>query len=104
MANGSISSNQSGKGEIRRAIIEADLVDWLLLQPVKLLCVDPVGGCLLSWASTLAERTYEKIHYLCNDCLLRDDRCFDRRSGQGRDDGEGKSGLAGLQRQEERRF
>ena len=27
LANGSMSSNQSGEGEIRRAIIEADLVD-----------------------------------------------------------------------------
>jgi type I restriction enzyme M protein len=29
LANGSMSSNQSGEGEIRKAIIEADLVDCM---------------------------------------------------------------------------
>ncbi len=28
LANGSMSSNQSGEGDIRRALIEADLVDY----------------------------------------------------------------------------
>ena len=30
LANGSMSSNQSGEGEIRRALIEADLVDCMV--------------------------------------------------------------------------
>jgi type I restriction enzyme M protein len=30
LANGSLSSQQSGEGEIRRAIIEADRVDWIV--------------------------------------------------------------------------
>ena len=30
LANGSMSSNQSGEGDIRRALIEADLVDTAL--------------------------------------------------------------------------
>jgi type I restriction enzyme M protein len=33
LANGSMSSNQSGEGEIRRALIEADLVDCMESQP-----------------------------------------------------------------------
>ncbi len=33
LANGSMSSNQSGEGEIRRAIIEADLVDCMVALP-----------------------------------------------------------------------
>ena len=34
LANGSLSSNQGGKGEIRKKIIEADLVDCIVaLQP-----------------------------------------------------------------------
>ncbi len=53
----------------------------------RFLCVDGVGGCLLGCVSTLTERTYEKIHYLCNDRLVRDDRCFDRRAGQVYSDG-----------------
>jgi len=33
LGNGSVSSNQSGEGEIRKAIIEADLVDCMVVLP-----------------------------------------------------------------------
>jgi len=33
LANGSMSSNQSGEGDIRRALIEADLVDCIVAPP-----------------------------------------------------------------------
>ena len=33
LANGSMSSNQSGEGEIRRSLIEADLVDSMVALP-----------------------------------------------------------------------
>jgi type I restriction enzyme M protein len=36
LANGSMSSNQSGEGDIRRALIEADLVDCMVALPQKL--------------------------------------------------------------------
>ena len=36
LANGSMSSNQSGEGDIRRAIIEADLVDCMVALPGQL--------------------------------------------------------------------
>ena len=36
MANGSLSSNTSGEGEIRKAIIEADLVDCIVALPTQL--------------------------------------------------------------------
>ena len=36
LANGSMSSNQSGEGEIRRAIVEADLVDCMIAMPGQL--------------------------------------------------------------------
>src|SRR5207247_11284460 len=36
LANGSMSSNQSGEGEIRRKIIEADLVDCMVALPGQL--------------------------------------------------------------------
>ena len=36
MANGSLSSNQSGEGEIRKAIVEADLVDCIIALPGQL--------------------------------------------------------------------
>ena len=34
LANGSMSSNQSGEGTIRQALIEADLVDCIVALPV----------------------------------------------------------------------
>ncbi len=37
MANGSLSSNTSGEGDIRKAIIEADLVDCIVALPTQLL-------------------------------------------------------------------
>jgi type I restriction enzyme M protein len=37
LANGSMSSNQSGEGDIRKAIIEADLVDCMVALPGQLL-------------------------------------------------------------------
>jgi type I restriction enzyme M protein len=36
MANGSLSSNTSGEGEIRRKIVEADLVDCIVVLPAQL--------------------------------------------------------------------
>ncbi len=36
LANGSMSSNQSGEGEIRKALIEADLVDCMVAMPGQL--------------------------------------------------------------------
>src|SRR2546422_7764459 len=36
LANGSMSSNQSGEGEIRKAIIDADLVDSMITLPGQL--------------------------------------------------------------------
>ena len=33
LANGSMSSNQSGEGDIRRALIDADLVDCMVALP-----------------------------------------------------------------------
>ena len=41
LANGSMSSNQSGEGEIRKAIVENDLVDCMVALPSQLfyMCV-----------------------------------------------------------------
>ena len=36
LANGSMSSSQSGEGDIRRALIEADLVDCMVALPGQL--------------------------------------------------------------------
>src|SRR5579872_2161853 len=46
LANGSMSSNQSGEGEIRKAMIEADLVDCMIALPGQLFYTTPIPVCL----------------------------------------------------------
>jgi len=46
LANGSMSSNQSGEGEIRKAIIEADLVDCMVALPGQLFYSTGIPVCL----------------------------------------------------------
>lgn len=46
LANGSMSSNTGGEGEIRRAIIEADLVDCIVALPAQLFYSTPIPACL----------------------------------------------------------
>ncbi len=46
LANGSMSSNQSGEGEIRKNIIEADLVDCMIALPGQLFYSTPIPACL----------------------------------------------------------
>ncbi|MEW5825256.1 MAG: N-6 DNA methylase [Candidatus Bipolaricaulota bacterium] len=46
LANGSMSSNQSGEGEIRRAMIEADLVDCMVALPGQLFFSTQIPVCL----------------------------------------------------------
>ena len=46
LANGSMSSNQSGEGEIRKAIIEAGLVDCMVALPGQLFYATQIPVCL----------------------------------------------------------
>lgn len=46
LANGSMSSNQSGEGEIRKNIIEADLVDCMIALPPQLFYGSQIPACL----------------------------------------------------------
>ena len=46
LANGSMSSNQSGEGEIRKAIVEADLVDCMIALPGQLFYTTQIPACL----------------------------------------------------------
>ena len=46
VANGSMSSNQSGEGDIRRALIEADLVDCMVALPGQLFYSTQIPVCL----------------------------------------------------------
>ena len=46
LANGSMSSNQSGEDEIRRAMIEADVIDCMIALPRQLFYSTPIPACL----------------------------------------------------------
>jgi type I restriction enzyme M protein len=46
LANGSMSSNQSGEGEIRKNLIEADLVDCMIALPGQLFYSTQIPACL----------------------------------------------------------
>src|SRR5688572_25601161 len=46
MANGSLSSNTGGEGEIRRKIVEADLVDCIVALPAQLFFTTGIPVCL----------------------------------------------------------
>jgi type I restriction enzyme M protein len=55
LANGSMSSNQSGEGEIRQAIIEADLVDCMVAMPGQLFYSTQIPVCLWFLARNKAD-------------------------------------------------
>ncbi|HTE83553.1 MAG TPA: class I SAM-dependent DNA methyltransferase [Dehalococcoidia bacterium] len=46
LANGSMSSSQSGEGEIRKAIVDADLVDCMIALPGQLFYGTQIPACL----------------------------------------------------------
>ncbi len=56
LANGSMSSNQSGEGEIRKAIVEADLVDCMVALPGQLFYSTQIPVCLWFLARDKQER------------------------------------------------
>ena len=46
LANGSMSSAQSGEGDIRRAMVEADVVDCMIALPGQLFYSTQIPACL----------------------------------------------------------
>lgn len=46
LANGSMSSNQSGEGEIRKALVDADLLDCMVALPGQLFYSTQIPACL----------------------------------------------------------
>ena len=46
LANGSMSSQQSGEGDIRKNLVEADLVDCMVVLPVQLFYSTQIPACL----------------------------------------------------------
>jgi type I restriction enzyme M protein len=52
LANGSMSSNQSGEGEIRKNLVEADVVDCMVALPGQLFYSTQIPACLWFLAKT----------------------------------------------------
>ena len=57
LANGSMSSNQSGEGDIRKALIEADLVDCMVALPGQLFYSTQIPVCLWFLTKSKAENS-----------------------------------------------
>lgn len=72
-ANGAMSSNQSGEGEIRKAIIEADLVDCMVSLPGQLFYSTPIPVCL--WFISRDKRN-NRFKYRRGKVLFIDARKF----------------------------
>ena len=71
LANGSMSSNQSGEGEIRKALIEADLVDCMVALPGQLFYSTQIPVCL--WFLTRSKNDGKRRHR-CKETLFIDAR------------------------------
>ncbi len=69
LANGSMSSNQSGEGEIRKAIIEADLVDCMVALPGQLFYSTQIPVCLWFLTKSKAARKVPHPDSSIPDCL-----------------------------------
>ena len=62
LANGSMSSNQSGEGEIRKALIEADLVDCMVALPGQLFYSTQIPVCLWFLTKNKAAPTFKLLN------------------------------------------
>ncbi len=61
MANGSMSTSTSGEGDIRKAIVEADMVDCMVALPGQLFYTTQIPVCL--WFVTRSKKADEKRGY-----------------------------------------
>jgi type I restriction enzyme M protein len=69
LANGSMSSNQSGEGDIRKAIIEADLVDCMVALPGQLFYSTQIPVCLWFLAKDKRARKVKQGDSSVPDCI-----------------------------------
>ncbi len=69
LANGSMSSNQSGEGDIRRALIEADLVDCMVAMPGQLFYSTQIPVCLWFLTKNKGARKVKRGDDKVPDCI-----------------------------------
>jgi type I restriction enzyme M protein len=77
LANGSMSSNQAGEGEIRRALIEADLVDCMVALPGQLFYSTQIPACV--WLLTRDKSGRDRRRERKGEVLFIDARRLGRR-------------------------
>jgi type I restriction enzyme M protein len=61
LANGSMSSNSSGEGDIRRALIEADLVECMVALPGQLFTNTQIPACIWFLTKNKAKRSAQEF-------------------------------------------
>lgn len=71
LANGSMSSNQSGEGDIRKSIVEADLVDCMVALPGQLFYNTQIPACLWFLAKN---KKNGRFRNRCGETLFIDGR------------------------------
>ncbi|MCA9946722.1 MAG: SAM-dependent DNA methyltransferase [Anaerolineales bacterium] len=64
LANGSMSSGQSGEGDIRRALVEADLVECMVALPPQLFFNTQIPACLWFLARSKQEQRREQVLFI----------------------------------------
>jgi len=69
LANGSMSSNQSGEGDIRRALVEADLVECMVALPGQLFYSTQIPVCLWFLTKDKRARKVSRGEGAIPDCL-----------------------------------
>ncbi len=62
LANGSMSSSQSGEDDIRKAMVEADLLDCMIALPGQLFYSTQIPACLWFFARSKANGKFRKRH------------------------------------------
>ena len=72
LANGSMSSNSSGEGDIRRALIEADLVECMVALPGQLFTNTQIPACI--WFLTRNKKARGEFRDRSNQTLFIDAR------------------------------
>lgn len=72
LANGSMSSNQSGEGDIRKSLIEKDLVDCMIALPGQLFYTTQIPVCL--WFLTRNKKRTKAFRDRKNETLFIDAR------------------------------
>ncbi len=70
LANGSMSTNLSGEGEIRKAMIEADTIDCMVALPGKLFYSTQIPACL--WFLSRSKKSGKGLADRCGQILLID--------------------------------